>query len=190
MISPAMSDHEAIEVYEQAGVSVVRPAQRLGMAEFNALADILDSLLRRDNPFIVIDCRDVSFIGSNAIGVLTAAKSEADRRNGRVVLGNLHDDIRRVMDQTGASTFISIVDDVDDLLRRTAGLVSGEPAPEGETAAAQQSERAALRAKLDSARLVLRQLQGMPIETELAGLRRRIAEARSILKEHFDGKAS
>ena len=181
-----MPDHEAIQVYEQAGVSVVQPSDRLGMAEFNELADVLDSLVRRDNPFVVVDCRNVNFIGSNAIGVLAAANSEAHRRNGRVVLGNLAEDIRRIMDQTGASTFIPIVDDVDALLERTGDLVEEESIPEDKSARAQREEYEELRAKLDSARLLLLQLKGKSIEDELIRLRRHLATARKMIKEHFD----
>jgi len=124
-----MTDSAEIPVETRAGFTVIRPSARLGGMEADSLAAILEPLVRQKNPLILIDLTNVNYIGSRSIGVLLAARGEADRQKGRIILGNVTPDVARVLQLARLEGYFQIVNDVDEMLARSQRIIEQKERP-------------------------------------------------------------
>ena len=118
-----MTDATDISVGSRAGFTVIRPGERLGAPESEELADILDPLVRQKNAQILFDMATLEFISSRSIGVLMAARSEARRRRGRIILSNLSPTVARVLAMTRVDECFEIVANAEEMLARSEKLI-------------------------------------------------------------------
>lgn len=115
----------AVEVPDPA-VALLRPAGELDMLTAPELRDALTVRLRRHR-HVVVDLRDVSFLGSSGVQVLAEAHQLA-RDNGRSlhVTGAGQRRIARPLQITGLDTILAISDECPGALAaRLSG--AGEP---------------------------------------------------------------
>ena len=84
----------------QGRVDVVKIPQRLIMANAPAVRKELLEMIANDHHHLVLDLGDVSFVDSSGLSVLVSALKAADRVSGSVVLLNLTDDVRALVELT------------------------------------------------------------------------------------------
>jgi anti-anti-sigma factor len=93
-----------------------------------ATVDTLDSALRQaenSHELVVLDLRQVPFMDSSGLHALIAADLRMRERDGRLVVVQGGDQIRRLLGLTGADTQLEVVYDPDEALANP----SDSPAP-------------------------------------------------------------
>ncbi|TWT42144.1 Anti-sigma-B factor antagonist [Phycisphaerae bacterium RAS1] len=115
-------DTRSLMVTEQEGVTLVRfrdnsildndTIQRIG----RELGELVDSGVQR----MALDFRDVRFLSSQALGVLTTLRSRAEKAQARVVLAALRPEIVRVFKITNFAKMFSFFEDADAAVRHLA----------------------------------------------------------------------
>lgn len=85
---------------QHGNVDVVKLPQRLVMANAPAVRKELLEMIANDHHHLVLDLGDVSFVDSSGLSVLVSALKAADRVSGSVVLLNLTDDVRALVELT------------------------------------------------------------------------------------------
>ena len=81
-------------------VDVIKLPQRLVMANAPAVRKELLEMIANDQHHLVLDLGNVSFVDSSGLSVLVSALKAADRVSGSVVLLNLTDDVRALVELT------------------------------------------------------------------------------------------
>ncbi len=81
-------------------VDVVKLPQRLVMENAMAIRKDLQQLIATGHNYLVLDLGNVSFVDSSGLSVLVSALKAAHKTSGRVVLLNLTDDVRALIELT------------------------------------------------------------------------------------------
>jgi anti-sigma B factor antagonist len=81
-------------------VDVVKLPQRLVMANAPAVRKELLELIDTDHHHLVLDLGEVAFVDSSGLSVLVSALKAAHKVKGSVVLLNLTDDVRALIELT------------------------------------------------------------------------------------------
>jgi anti-sigma B factor antagonist len=81
-------------------VDVVKIPQRLVMANAPSVRKDLLELIARGHRHLVLDLGEVTFVDSSGLSVLVSALKAAHKTNGSVVLLNLTDDVRALIELT------------------------------------------------------------------------------------------
>lgn len=115
-------DMRSLTVTEQEGVTLVRfrdnsildndTIQRVG----RELGELVDSGIQK----MVLDFRDVRFLSSQALGVLTTLRSKAEKARASVVLASLRPEIVRVFKITNFARMFTFLDDADAAVKHLA----------------------------------------------------------------------
>ena len=106
------------------GVDVVKLPERLVMANASAVRKDLLEMLATDPRHLVLDLGEVSFVDSSGLSVLVSALKAAHRVNRSVVLLNLTDNVRALIELTRMHEVFQIFGDrqaaIEDLNQRRA----------------------------------------------------------------------
>ena len=81
-------------------VDVVKLPKRLVMANAPSVRKDLLELIALDHRHLVLDLGEVSFVDSSGLSVLVSALKAAHKVNGSVVLLNLNNDVRALIELT------------------------------------------------------------------------------------------
>lgn len=89
-----------ISSYQQGSVHVVKLPQRLVMANAPSVRKELLEMIANDQRHLVLDLGEVAFVDSSGLSVLVSALKAAHKVSGSVVLLNLTDDVRALIELT------------------------------------------------------------------------------------------
>ncbi len=89
-----------ISSYQQGSVHVVKLPQRLVMANAPSVRKELLVMIANGQQHLVLDLGGVAFVDSSGLSVLVSALKAAHKVSGSVVLLNLTDDVRALIELT------------------------------------------------------------------------------------------
>jgi len=112
-----------IYVTKQGVYTVVRPVGRLGLLEAEDLSATLEAVLRGGERYIATDMQDVDFISSTCLGVLVQTHHEVQRRKGRLVVGMLNPEVRRIFEISRLDQLLDLESDLPGLLQTSERLM-------------------------------------------------------------------
>ena len=108
-----------IDVEQKDDVCIVRVTGRFAAGEDpQYLFTKKDEIKRLNTGKLLVDFREVPFIGSTALGFIVEIYSSITRAGGRFVVAGLQPPVRKILDATRLSTLIPLAADV------TAGLAA------------------------------------------------------------------
>lgn len=82
--------------------------------DVTSLRDELDRLSSQSEPFIVINMERLDFIGSSGIGSIMFAADRLAKRNGRLLISGMNEEIRNVFSHLGLLEFVPTFDSEQD----------------------------------------------------------------------------
>lgn len=92
-------------------VDVVKLPQRLVLENASVVRNDLLEMISRGHRHLVLDLGEVAFVDSSGLSVLVSALKSASKFNGRVVLLNLSDDVRALVELTSMHEVFQIFAD-------------------------------------------------------------------------------
>lgn len=92
------------------GILIVSVKGELDLAVTTEEGAQLGQLAKRDERLVVIDLRHVTFLDSSGLRSLVAIRNGLKERGGRLLLGDLSDPVRRVIDVSGLRDWFEYVD--------------------------------------------------------------------------------
>lgn len=95
---------------------VVRPTTRIGAEQQEEWIQALESVALGEANRVLIDMGSVDFISSRAIGILLAARTEIQRRRGRLGLMNVRPHVKKVFSISRIYELFEKVADPDPFL--------------------------------------------------------------------------
>ncbi len=87
--------------------------QFIGGDETDRLRQLLSGVAEQQDNIAIVDLANVTYINSTALGVLISAHARFTKRNGRVVLCNISDNIENIFIITKLTLVFEIYDTVD-----------------------------------------------------------------------------
>ncbi len=82
------------------------------------LEDSLKSLIHKDHPNIIVNCRELDYIASAGLGVFMAYIEDVRGNGGDIKLTNMNKKVYNVFDLLGFPTLYDILDDEDDAIEK------------------------------------------------------------------------
>lgn len=117
MVSPNSSDSLEVRVEMVNGVAVLKP---MGDIDLSRSPDLRLKLaeVQRPNPDmrLIVDLEKVPYMDSSGVATLVEAMQIARRNGGRIVLCNLNDRVRSIIEIARLDKVFKIVGSVDDAL--------------------------------------------------------------------------
>ncbi|MEY9965008.1 anti-anti-sigma factor [Streptacidiphilus sp. MAP12-16] len=106
-----------VEVRDLGSAVVVAPVGELDHDTADVLRERLDICLSAEAPWILVDCRELSFCDSTGLNLLLATRSKAESSGTRISLAELHSTISRLFELTGVDAVFEIYSTVDEAVR-------------------------------------------------------------------------
>ncbi|MBN2713087.1 MAG: STAS domain-containing protein [Planctomycetes bacterium] len=98
--------------------AVIRPEEIVNQDECARFGLEIDQAIASGVKIIVVDCEDVRYINSSAIGKIVEAYMELSEIGGAVRIVKAGDFVRRGFDSVGILSFIELCDSLDDAIER------------------------------------------------------------------------
>ena len=114
------------DILPNAGAFIVTLRGPLDANAARGLKERLDELLGDSAERVVFDCRELTYVGANGLGLLLAAARELQRRGGRLALCNLPPDLADVFRLPDLDELVPVFDSLDGA---TAMVSHGTRAP-------------------------------------------------------------
>ncbi len=105
-----------VEVAEEKGMAVVTIKGPVDSATLNDFKSALDPVFRKSNARVVLDCSDLTYINSRAIGMLTKYRRRVYAHGGRLALCGLDRKIVRTLDLLGLDKVLRRYDSREDAI--------------------------------------------------------------------------
>lgn len=105
-----------IERESRGNVQVVRLSGSLDMYSFPRLETQLSSLFQQAQYRIILDCRDVDYIGSAGLGALIGFAKQANEHDGDVKLLNVPERIFKIIELLGFTKVLQVHPNEDSAL--------------------------------------------------------------------------
>jgi anti-sigma B factor antagonist len=103
-----VADLELEQTLSADGSATVTMRGEIDIATAPRLRGLLAQLVDAGSKRIVLDCRGLEFLGSAGIGVLVAARQRMGD-DGELVLESPSEHVRKVLEITGVSSYLSVV---------------------------------------------------------------------------------
>lgn len=97
-----------ITINEESSCSLVTLEGRLDTVNSHSFETQLAPLLQQENPNIIIDCSGFTYISSSGLRQFLTLQKGVMTKRGKLVIKNLHPDIKEVFDMTGFSSIFTI----------------------------------------------------------------------------------
>jgi anti-sigma B factor antagonist len=95
-------------------VQIVRLAGSLDMYSFPQLESQLNALFQQGRYFLVLDCRNLDYIGSAGLGALIGFAKQAREHNGDLRLLNVPERIYKIIELLGFTKVLRVHQTEDD----------------------------------------------------------------------------
>jgi anti-sigma B factor antagonist len=105
-----------IEKESRGPVLLIRLGGSLDMYSFPRLESQLNSFFRQGQYSVVLDCRNLDYIGSAGLGSLIALTKEAREHNGDIRLVNLPERIYKIIELLGFTKVLQVFESEDAAL--------------------------------------------------------------------------
>ena len=105
-----------IEKESRGSVQLIRLSGSLDMYSFPRLETQLNSFFRQGQYSLVLDCRNLDYIGSAGLGALIALAKQAREHNGDIRLLNLADRIYKTLELLGFTKVLQVFDNEEAVL--------------------------------------------------------------------------
>jgi anti-sigma B factor antagonist len=103
------------EIIDQTGI--LRPTGRLDAASVKTLKESVNSLIKKEIKFIVIDMNQLDFIDSSGLGSLVSCLRQVNKEGGDIRLSELQDQIRALIELTRLHRVFQIFDDCESAIK-------------------------------------------------------------------------
>lgn len=100
-----------------AGVVVLRLPAEVDLAVAPRLREELQAAVSGEDPHLVVDAADVTFMDSSGVNALVQAHEAAVKRGGSLHVVTTATSVRRVLEITGLSARLGLVDNLEDAFR-------------------------------------------------------------------------
>src|SRR6266478_4491317 len=97
-------------------VSLVRLAGSLDMYSFPRLETQLNTLFQQGHNAILLDCKELDYIGSAGLGALIGFAKQAREKNGDVKLLNVPDRIYKIIELLGFTKVLQVHNSEEDAI--------------------------------------------------------------------------
>ena len=97
-----------LTIHQQEERTLASISGRIGMQETPEFEQQMAPLLTGTNPDIEIDCSDLSYISSSGLRLLFTLQKSVKERQGKLVLTNMQEGVKRVFAMTGFSKIINV----------------------------------------------------------------------------------
>jgi anti-anti-sigma factor len=98
-----------ITIINQDGKTLVTLDGRVDTTNADQFQQDMAPLMVGDNPDIDIDCAGMSYTSSQGLRVFLTLQKSVMARNGKLVLRNMHPQVKEVFDITGFSNIMTIL---------------------------------------------------------------------------------
>jgi len=95
-------------------VQLIRLGGSLDMYSFPRLEALLNTIFQEKQYYIVLDCRDLDYIGSAGLGALIGFAKQAREHNGDVRLLNVPDRIYKIIELLGFTKVLQVHNTEED----------------------------------------------------------------------------
>ena len=106
-----------IETIEMGQAAVLRPDDGLDLLGYQALADKIDALVHEARSRIVLDLGAVTYVNSPVVNVLLGAAAKMQKAGGKLVLANVQDGAKLLLEASGALKALPLYATVEDASR-------------------------------------------------------------------------
>lgn len=76
-----------------------------------------NELMKSSNRDVILDFSDVSFMDSSGIGVVIGRYKNIQKLNGKLIIINLNNQVRRIFEMSGLLKIIPVYDNVEDAIK-------------------------------------------------------------------------
>jgi|SRR5579862_2345528 len=97
-----------IDQESKGGVQLIRLSGSLDMYSFPRLESQLNTLFQQGRYFMVLDCRELDYIGSAGLGALIGFAKQAREHNGDVRLVNVPERIYKIIELLGFTKVLRV----------------------------------------------------------------------------------
>lgn len=97
-----------IEEREESGKYILEFSGKIDVPGAEKLKNIFSLVLEKNHKEIIIDFKDVSFIGSSGIGKLLFFYKNLSAKNGKITLINLNDEIKSLFKAIKVDTLFNV----------------------------------------------------------------------------------
>ena len=105
-----------MEKDSRGSVQLIRLSGSLDMYSFPRLEAQLNSLFKQGQYFVVLDCRNLDYIGSAGLGSLIALAKQAREHEGDIRLLNLPERIYKIIELLGFTKVLNVYGDEETAL--------------------------------------------------------------------------
>ena len=105
-----------LEIEQNGSVGIVRVEGAINSSNSSKLQETLRSLLDEGSQAIILDVEELFYICSLGIGIIAKTRSELNERQGRLVLQNPREDIRKLLTMLRLDKIIAITDSREEAL--------------------------------------------------------------------------
>jgi len=95
-------------------VQLIRLSGSLDMYSFPRLEEQLNTIFQEKQYYVVLDCRDLDYIGSAGLGALIGFAKQAREHNGDVRLLNVPDRIYKIIELLGFTKVLQVHNTEED----------------------------------------------------------------------------
>jgi anti-sigma B factor antagonist len=95
-------------------VQLIRLSGSLDMYSFPRLEEQLNTIFQEKHYYVVLDCRDLDYIGSAGLGALIGFAKQAREHNGDVRLLNVPDRIYKIIELLGFTKVLQVHNTEED----------------------------------------------------------------------------
>ncbi len=101
----------------ESGVDVVKLPERLVMANATEAREAIKGVIERGSGKLILDMSDTTFMDSSGLAVLVSSLRATHSKSGEVILVNVGNTVRALLELTRLHTVFSIFDDEAGALR-------------------------------------------------------------------------
>jgi anti-sigma B factor antagonist len=105
-----------IDQESRGAVQIIRLAGSLDMYSFPRLESQLNTLFQQGKYSLILDCRDLDYIGSAGLGALIGFAKQAREHNGDLRLLNVHERIYKIIELLGFTKVLKVHQTEDEAI--------------------------------------------------------------------------
>jgi anti-sigma B factor antagonist len=105
-----------IDLEPRGAVQLIRLSGSLDMYSFPRLEEQLNTLFQQGKHYVVLDCRELDYIGSAGLGALIGFAKQAREHNGDVRLLNVPDRIYKIIELLGFTKVLRVHNTEEDAI--------------------------------------------------------------------------
>ena len=103
-----------IELEEKKGITIFRPEQEIVFENSNEFKEKIKSMITKEGmDKIIIDLKSVSYLDSSGVGFIISLLKFMRQKEGKFVIANLNDKVKRVCELTKLGEIIDVYDSIE-----------------------------------------------------------------------------